>query len=445
MQHSGHLTDFANLEDPDSDIDIHFPLKMSKITFTSAALAALAGVTNAATAEQWALRSVYQVMTDRYALPDGSTDKECPELDKYCGGTWSGIINKLDYIQDMGFNAVQISPVVENIKDDTPYGEAYHGYWPVNNYALNTNFGTEDDLKKLAKTLHDRDMYLMVDVVINDMAQAIDGVMPQPIDYSLFNPFNNEKFFTPYCNITDFENRTIAQNCWLGNENIALPDLDTHSDEVIKMTGDWIKELVSNYSIDGLRIDAAKHVSDNFLPLFIEAAGVFTFGEVYTGDTDAQCRYQQLGLVAGLPNYIEYFPMIQAFTVGNMKDLAEQKDDTRAQCNDTTVLGTFSENHDLPRWPSFVQDMTLIKNAMSYVILNDGIPISKFSDDSLCGYVGADQISLSLPRSGALLERQLLPRQPSEPLGNWLHHRYATVQPDCNSEQTPQSRHFHRL
>lgn len=45
-----------------------------------------------------------------------------------CGGSWIGITEHLDYIQNMGFDAIWISPVVENIDDKTPYGEPYHGY-----------------------------------------------------------------------------------------------------------------------------------------------------------------------------------------------------------------------------------------------------------------------------------------------------------------------------
>ena len=44
------------------------------------------------------------------------------------------------------------------------------GYWPKDYYQLNPNFGTADDLKNLVKALHDRDMCLMVDLVVNHYA-----------------------------------------------------------------------------------------------------------------------------------------------------------------------------------------------------------------------------------------------------------------------------------
>lgn len=352
---------------------------MGKLTLIAAAAASLTSVVSAGPGPaEWATRSIYQVMIDRFARSDGSSD-ECTDLSKYCGGTWTGLINQLDYIQGMGFTAIQISPVVENIKENTGDGEAYHGYWPNNLYGINENFGTAGDLSHLAQELHDRDMYLMVDVVINDMAQAIEGSSPDPeIDYSKLIPFDDEKYYHEYCNITDYDNNEIAQKCWLDITNVALPDLATESQEVSDMMGTWITELVANYSIDGLRIDAAKHVNDDFLPPFLKAAGVFTFGEVYSGVVDNVCRYQEKDLLAAMPNFPVYFPLIDAFTAGDMEGLSEMISKVNDGCKDTSVLGTFSENHDLPRFASIVPDLALAKNAVAFTILADGIPTSMF-------------------------------------------------------------------
>jgi hypothetical protein len=47
-------------------------------------------------------------------------------MGRYCGGNWRGIINKLDYIQGMGFDAIWISPVSANIEGSFRWGEPYH-------------------------------------------------------------------------------------------------------------------------------------------------------------------------------------------------------------------------------------------------------------------------------------------------------------------------------
>jgi alpha-amylase len=67
----------------------------------------LAGLVHCLTPAQWRSQSIYQVLTDRFARIDGSTTASC-DVNKYCGGTWQGIIKKLDYIQQMGFTAVRI-------------------------------------------------------------------------------------------------------------------------------------------------------------------------------------------------------------------------------------------------------------------------------------------------------------------------------------------------
>lgn len=277
----------------------------------------------------------------------------------------------------MGFTAVQISPVVHNIENDTSVGTAYHGYYQDDLYAVNEHFGTADELVSLSDELHSRDMYLLVDVVVNDMAQAFDNTYPPPVEYSKIEPFDDEDYYHTYCNVTEWTNQTNYQDCWLYPYGVALADLKTESDTVVKMFGTWIKELVANYTIDGLRIDAAKHVNDAFLPSFVTASGVFALGEVLTGEVSDFCPYQSKGYLPGMPNYLEYYPLISVFNGGSMTTLASMREEARGSCNDTLALGSFVENHDMPRFASYNDDMALAKNAMTYILLNDGIPLGK--------------------------------------------------------------------
>lgn len=114
----------------------------------------------AATSEEWRNRSIYFMLTDRFAKSTPSEEK-CDVLYEYCNGTWKGITNNLDYIQNMGFDAIWITPVVEN----TPQG--YHGYWAKDFDKTNPYHGTEEELKELVNECHKRDMLVMVDVVAN--------------------------------------------------------------------------------------------------------------------------------------------------------------------------------------------------------------------------------------------------------------------------------------
>lgn len=91
------------------------------------AAASLLHLAECLTPAEWRSQSIYQVMTDRFARTDLSTTAACSTSAQiYCGGTFEGLISKLDYIQDMGFTAIWISPVVTQMTGDTSDGESYH-------------------------------------------------------------------------------------------------------------------------------------------------------------------------------------------------------------------------------------------------------------------------------------------------------------------------------
>lgn len=324
----------------------------------------------AATATQWRSRSIYQILTDRFARTDGSTTAPCdPGFEGFCGGTWAGIAQKLDYVQGMGFDAIWISPVVEQIPNPT---RAYIGYCAKNIYSLNDHFGSKDDLIALAKALHDRNMYLMVDVVPNHM--AFDGNATST-DYSSFYPFNDRSFFHSVCFITDWTNVTQVQRCWLGGEVNPLPDLDTTSPKVRSEWGRWIKSLVANYSIDGIRLDAAQNIEESFFPSFGRAAGVFAIGEIANYYTQYACYYQRY--MDGILGYPAYYTSVWFFNDTRAQSYSMLYDfyNTSALCRDTSLVGEFMENHDQPRFASYTDDMSLVKNNIAYTMLKDGIPI----------------------------------------------------------------------
>jgi alpha-amylase len=78
---------------------------------------------SALSAAEWRKQSIYQVVTDRFARTDLSTTAPCNPTDQvYCGGTWRGLISKLDYIQGMGFTAVWISPIVKQVDGNSRDG-----------------------------------------------------------------------------------------------------------------------------------------------------------------------------------------------------------------------------------------------------------------------------------------------------------------------------------
>ena len=366
----------------------------------------------AATPASWRGKSIYQVITDRFARADQSTTAPCNLGSRtYCGGNWQGIIHQLDYIQGMGFTAIWISPVTMQLPQTTAYGEAYHGYWQQNLNQLNPKFGTVDDLQALSAAVHARNMYLMVDVVVNHFGWNGDESTFNPAS---FKPFDKMSYFHSYCPITSYyyssnqsgietvsHYRSLRQGTLadlppsvglatgtyvvspffvkiIVNDcisNVALPDLDTTNKFVISTFYSWIDKLVSDYSIDGLRIDTVKHVQKSFWPGFNSAAGVFSMGEVFDGDPAYTCPYQNV--LDSVLNYPLFFSLTQAFqsSSGNMAGLVSTLSSMRSSCKDPSLLGTFIENHDNPRFPSLTHDTTLDKNVVAFTILADGIPI----------------------------------------------------------------------
>nr|POE47204.1 acid alpha-amylase [Quercus suber] len=335
-------------------------------------LALCCSLSFAASLEEWKGRSIYQIVTDRFAVADDNANIICAVVNGlYCGGSWQGIRSKLDYIQGMNFDAIWISPVVGQLPQATGDGEAYTGYWQQDLYALNDNFGTEEDLTDLISEVHRRGMLLMLDIVVNHMGYA---GLPWLVDYAVLNPFNDQKYFHDYCTVDDSSTTNIEQ-CWLGDTVVALADLRTEDDDVRQMYNTWISGMVANYSIDGLRIDTAINVEPGFFPGFVNASGVFAMGETLYSDSSVVCQWEDT--IGSILNYPIYFTLIEAFqnTTGSILGLADEINAVKQNCNNPNAMGSFSENHDVPRFASYTNDMSLAKNVITYTFMADGIPI----------------------------------------------------------------------
>ena len=70
----------------------------------------------------------------------------------------------------------------------------------------------------------------------------------------------------------------------MGDDKVAPMDVDNENDTAIKAYYDWTGPFVKQYGIDGLRIDAARHILVHFWQPFAEAAGAFCIEEVFEND-----------------------------------------------------------------------------------------------------------------------------------------------------------------
>ena len=149
---------------------------VSAVAFLFSLLYISVSVVKGASKSEWKDKVVYQILTDRFDTAPTTTEP-CNDLTDYCGGTFKGIYNRLEYLKDLGVDAIWISPVITNVDG------GYHGYWAKNLYSINENFGTEDDLAELIKGAHDRELLVMVDVVTNHMGNGMEDI-PQLVPFN---------------------------------------------------------------------------------------------------------------------------------------------------------------------------------------------------------------------------------------------------------------------
>ena len=316
-------------------------------------------------AEEWKPRSIYQIITDRFARTDMSQE-QCQNLGNYCGGTFKGILQSLDYIQGMGFDAIWISPVVSN----TPGG--YHGYWVDNLYEINPYFGTAEELQELIQVCHSKDIWVMVDVVANHVGYVDNW------NYTSIVPFSDASFYNPYsdCATVDPTDEIAFQTCWLSG----LPDLDQSHPFVRDTLLAWVKDFVQTYGFDGLRIDTVPHVSKEFWSEFSKAAGVWTIGEVLNFDLNYLAKFQ--GPLDSILNYALYSTLRYAFQQrGSMRSMEKYYEEAYKTWPDITVLGNFVNNHDNPRFLSNSSSIEAFKSALAFSICSVGVPMVYYGDE----------------------------------------------------------------
>ena len=110
-------------------------------------------------------------MPDRFANGNPLNDSH-PDLkdklnrsdkDGRHGGDLEGIIKNLDYIEELGATAIWSTPLCE---DNDP-SVSYHTYGQSDLYRIDPRYGSNQDYKRLATSLHKRGMKLIMDYVTN--------------------------------------------------------------------------------------------------------------------------------------------------------------------------------------------------------------------------------------------------------------------------------------
>jgi len=356
----------------------------------------------------WRQLAIYELMVDRFNDPASGT---CMDSSGYCGGTFQGIQDQVDYISDMNFPAVWITPITEQ----EPKG--YHGYWPSDLYKLNPLFGTDDQAAAAFTSLRSAGISVMLDIVMNHMGYG----QTYPSYQYYYNPFNQASHFHnctvcgPECSTPDITFSTQAMTpelyeqmwtCQLSN----LPDLDHEVPFVKQQYFEWISYLTQRLPLDGLRIDAAAFMHPEFLREFSQHSELFALGEIFVAPgSNASYEIIQKYVEAGnatngrgadplLFSQLDY-PFCAAArlcfagadaalgmpaTLGCAQISAVRS--TYAQMDaDQTVMGRFVESADIPRFLSMYNNLPALRNALMLVFFSEGIPIFYYGTEQGLG------------------------------------------------------------
>ena len=157
-------------------------------------------------------------------------------------GTFADAIEKLDYLKDLGVNAIEVMPVHENawFHDHTPDNYNW-GYDPVQLYAVNSSYGTPEDFKTFVKACHDRNISVILDVVYNHL---VPGNLLIKFGGAFGNGFRDGIFFYG-------DNR---EDTGFGpRPDYGRPQVRAYADDNALM---WLRE----YGVDGLRWDSTINI-----------------------------------------------------------------------------------------------------------------------------------------------------------------------------------------
>ncbi|MEN9225208.1 MAG: alpha-amylase family glycosyl hydrolase [Thermostichus sp. HHBFW_bins_43] len=352
--------------------------------------------------------TLYFLVVDRFfdGDPDNSEgpnpelyDPDRQDWGKYWGGDLQGVIDKLDYLQQMGITAIWLTPLFEQVERLFIESAAMHGYWTKDFKRLNPRFigkGEDPSLNnpkptvfdRLIEELHKRKMKLVLDIVCNHSSPDTGGVKGQLFDDGkLIADFNNDvnNWYHHYGEVTNWEDEWQVQNCELAglatfNEN--NPDYRNYIKSAIKQ---WLDR-----GVDALRVDTVKHMPIWFWQEFnadiqTHKPDVFIFGEwIYSGpDVESSVQFANHSGMTILD-----FGLCVAIRAALGQGAAggfHVIDDIIAKdyrYNGATELITFIDNHDMCRFQTLNPDPDMLRVAVAIIMTSRGIP---------CLYYGTEQ------------------------------------------------------
>lgn len=299
---------------------------------------------------------VYNIIVDRFNIGDQAKDDHVDADDPYAfhGGDLRGITDKLNDIQQLGYTAISISPIMENTFD------GFHGYWIEDFYKIEEQFGTMEDLHTLIEEAHKRDIKVILEFVTNYVSDS----------HSFTNDEDKSDWFKQN-NVSPTES-----TFWL--DEVAV--LDQENSDVAEYLLDVVDFWMNETDIDGFNLHGVDQVSPPFLEDLIEHikakdSSFYLLGNIVDPDASIQ-HLEQFTEDIVIENYDLSNDLIDVFTEEGapVSDIYETWDEIGHKKN---LL--FVDNEHTKRFSQAVAETgrnttTVWKLALTYMYTSPGTP-----------------------------------------------------------------------
>ena len=354
---------------------------------------------------------IYLIMPDRFANGNAGNDRVYATNDTIVarhkllfrhGGDLRGIIDRLDYLEDLGVTALWLNPVLEN---DQPYA-SYHGYAVTDHYRIDRRLGTNEEYRELVQKAHARGIKIVMDVIFNHVGDEHWQIRDLPTadwihQWSEYTQttYRAPTIFDPHASEYD---RKLMTDGWFDKH---MPDLNQENDHLANY-------LIQNsiwwtlYSgQDAFRIDTYAYPDTEFMArwnkrLKEEIPRLGIFGETWVHGPGVQSWFvggqhlsQKLDTeLPGVTDFQLYYAIHEAMSKEpGWTEGVNRIYYTLAQDHlypDPNKNVTFLDNHDLARiFTVFGQDKVKTKSALALLLTTRGIPMLYYGTE--LGFTGA--------------------------------------------------------
>ncbi len=290
----------------------------------------------------------------------------------FWGGDIRGITAKIDYIKELGANTVYMTPVF--------WGHTNHKYDCLDYFAVDPDFGTEEDLIDLINVAHDRGLKIILDGVFNHIGMAGKW-------FNGLNLFDEPGVFQGNPERKDyFAHKDGHFRGWMDSRNLLELNLENPELQRIIYSGDnSIVKHWLNKGIDGWRLDVAYDIGPKILSEISTVvkevnAGASLIGEIWNYPKGWR---EQAGL-DGLMNYyykLIIWELLNGYLQG--REASKLLDDVMSDCGLDFMSKSWNilSSHDVPRLRTELKSFRSVKLALVLQYSLPGIPMIYYGEE----------------------------------------------------------------